>query len=93
MRKIFQAMDKNFDGVLTRVEIIEGLTKMGYADPVDEADRILETIDANQNGTVEFTEFCTATIDKVQILQKPRLQAAFDMFDKNKNVVIIPLGK
>lgn len=29
MRKIFSSMDKNFDGVLTKEEVIEGLRKMG----------------------------------------------------------------
>ena len=85
MRKIFTALDKNFDGVLTREEIIEGLTKMGYEDPVDETERIFETADTNENGTIEFSEFCTAAIDKVAILHRPRLQTAFDMLDQNKN--------
>ena len=64
LSKVFTALDKNSDGVLTRDELVEGLTKMGFTDPADEADRILETADANENGTIEFTEFCTAAIDK-----------------------------
>lgn len=45
-------MDKNFDGVLTKDEIIEGLKLMHYDDPEDECDRIFEIADANHDGTI-----------------------------------------
>lgn len=85
MRKIFQSMDKNFDGVLTRDEVVGGLKKMGSKDPEDEADHIFEVADTDENGNIEFSEFCTAAMDKAVLLHRPRLEAAFNMFDKNKN--------
>ena len=78
-------MDKNFDGLLTRDEIIEGLTKMNYKDPEDEAERLLETADANENGVIEYTEFCTAVLDRETVLHLPRLHAAFNMFDMDNS--------
>ena len=73
MRKIFTSMDKNFDGVLSKEEVVNGLYKMGYSDPEEHAERIFEVADINKNGTLEFTEWCAATMDKDLILTKPKL--------------------
>ena len=81
-------MDKNFDGVLTKDEVIEGLEKLGHEDPEEEADRIFEIADINQNGTLEFSEWCAATMDKELMVTKPRLKATFQMFDKNNGGTI-----
>ena len=64
MRQIFQTLDKNFDGVLSKEEVLNGLTQMGYANPQVEVDRIFEVADINKNGTLEFVEWCAATMDK-----------------------------
>ena len=73
MRKIFESMDTNFDGRLTRDEIMEGLKKMGCADAEEETERIFQMADLDDNGTLEFTEWCTATMDKRKMLGKGRL--------------------
>ena len=78
-------MDKNFDGMLTRDEIIEGLKKLGSKDPEEEADHLFEVADADESGNITFSEFCAAAMDKATLLHRPRLEAAFNMFDKNKN--------
>lgn len=64
MRQIFQSLDQNFDGVLTKDELMEGLNKMGYENPDEEAARIFEVADINKNGKLEFVEWCAATMDK-----------------------------
>ena len=52
MRKIFQSIDKDFDGVLDRDELVQGLIKMGVANAEEEADRIFELADLDANGTI-----------------------------------------
>lgn len=64
MRTVFHQLDKNFDGVLSKEEVINGFEMMGYDYPLEEADRIFEVADLNHNGTLEFTEWCAATMDK-----------------------------
>ena len=74
-------MDVNLDGVLSREELRHGLQKMGSRDPDGEAERIFDLIDVDHSGCISFTEWCAASMDKAQMLNKDRLRAAFNMFD------------
>lgn len=47
----------------------------------EEINRIMEVIDTDHNGKIDYTEFITATIDKKNFLSKDRLRAAFQIFD------------
>lgn len=58
---------------------------MGFESPEEEADSIFEMADRNFNGTLEFTEWVAATMDKTQVLSRKRLKAVFNMFDLNSN--------
>lgn len=78
-------MDKDFDGKLSREEIVQGFREMEQEDPEGEADKIMANIDFDDNGSIEFTEWCTATMDKRKLLSKERLKAAFSIFDQNGN--------
>ena len=83
LRSVFQAMDTDFDGKLTQDEIRVGLQKMGMEGAEYEAQRIFEIADLDNNGYLEFNEWCTATINKSKLLKRPRLHAAFKMLDKD----------
>ena len=85
---MFEKIDVNCDGRLTKQEVIDGFKEMGieYAD--EEAEEIFKLADFDANGTLEFSEWCTATMDKRKMLTKQRLKAAFDMFDENGNGTI-----
>ena len=54
---------------------------MGHMNPEQEAERIFEMGDLDKNGTIEFSEWVTATMDQRAMLNHERLKAAFDMFD------------
>jgi calcium-dependent protein kinase len=45
----------------------------------------MKSLDIDGNGTVDFTEFITAAIDKVALLNKENLKAAFDLIDNDKS--------
>ena len=64
MRKVFQSIDKDFNGVIDKEELVEGLKIMGFENPEQEAEIIFEMADRNFNGTLEFTEWVAATMDK-----------------------------
>lgn len=85
MRQIFDAMDVNFDGVIDREELADGLRKMGLENPEEECERIFKISDLDDNGYLEFKEWCTAAMDKEKMMKKSRLWAAFKMLDKDGN--------
>lgn len=88
MRKAFESMDKNFDGRLTKDEIIKGFKEMHVENYEEEAEKIFMKADLDDNGSIEFSEWCTASMDKRKMLSKERMRAAFNAFDKNGNGMI-----
>jgi calcium-dependent protein kinase len=53
--------------------------------PIQEAhqkvDEFLEVVDFNNDGTINFSEFVTVTIEKGRLLSEEMLRKAFNMFD------------
>jgi len=68
MKRIFQALDKNLDGSITKEEIISGLSRLGMPNANAEADRIFNQIDMDGDGEIEFNEWCKATMNKRKAL-------------------------
>lgn len=46
---------------------------------------ILNSLDKNCNGVIDYTEFLTAAADKEDLLNEANLKFAFNMFDKDQN--------
>lgn len=49
---------------------------------------IIEALDTDGSGTIDYTEFITAAIDKVFLLSADNLRAVFDLIDKDKSGTI-----
>ena len=84
LKKIFSDFDKNGDGVLDKEELIEGYIKLGNNREEAEVavDEILEKIDINNNGTIDYSEFIMANINQEDTLTNYKLKEAFKIFDK-----------
>ncbi len=80
---MFEKIDVNFDGKLSLEEMIEGFRMMNIVDYKQEAERIFNNIDIDKNNYIEFSEWCTAAMDKRIMLSDEKLKAAFDIFDIN----------
>lgn len=84
LKNVFLAFDLNGDGRLTKDELIEGMTQvMTRGEALNDVERILENLDGDKNGYIEYEEFLRASLDKEKLLSKENIKIAFDMFDKD----------
>mmetsp|Transcript_40526 Transcript_40526/g.35961 ORF Transcript_40526/g.35961 Transcript_40526/m.35961 type:complete len:149 (+) Transcript_40526:87-533(+) len=89
LRKIFLQLDENGDGTLTLDELTEGLKKLPDFNQ-KEIERIMESIDTDKSGRIDYTEFLAATMERNVYLKEEKLFMAFKMFDKDGNGFITP---
>jgi calcium-dependent protein kinase len=86
MLDLFQQFDKNGDGVLSKDEIMEGYKAyLGEVEAEKEAERIMNEVDMDQSGTIDYNEFVLAAMNRQKVLNKEKLEATFKMFDKDGN--------
>ena len=80
----FNAIDTNGDGLLQREELVEAYIKLGktHMEANTMVMEILEKIDSNDNGNVDFSEFLTANLKKHEAIEDMQLMEAFKLFDK-----------
>jgi len=83
LRETFMALDGNGDGLLTANEMKEGLAKAGLKDIPADLQQILEDVDSDGSGVIDYTEFLAATLDKRSYVQEDVCWSAFRLFDRN----------
>ena len=89
LKKAFEAFDICKDGQITYQELRQGLLQL-KTHKLNDNDiiQLFKSIDVDQNGKIDYTEFLAATIQKINYLKNERLYEAFCMFDKNKSGTI-----
>ena len=73
--------------MIQKNEFIKGYRKLfpdQTPEAVDErATQIFEQADTDNSGSIDFSEWCTATINQNQLLNEGNMRAAFALFDKD----------
>merc|ERR1712194_905449 len=82
MQQTFIQLDKDNDGVLSQVEISDGLASGGLTLPPDLGE-ILESIDTDGSGRIDYTEFTASTMSRKLYLREEVLWGAFRAFDSD----------
>ncbi len=85
LKKVFQTMDLNNDGMLNYNEIKTAFQK--YFGVVSEVkiNKIIEEMDNNSDGIISYEEFLRVALNQSIFLDEKNLRLAFDMFDINKD--------
>ena len=86
LRTLFQAIDSNGDGKLSRQELIEEYRKtMSSEDAEREVDVIMEKVDSDKSGFIDYTEFLQASMDHKKMMNADTLTRAFSVFDTDNS--------
>lgn len=83
LRQIFATFDANGDGILSFQEIKEGLNKAKHLSIPADLQKIMEDVDSDGSGSIDYTEFLAASLDKRTYLREDVCWAAFQVFDRD----------
>ena len=88
LRKWFTAIDKNNSGTITASELKEAMKMSGYEVIEEEIKNIIKNSAYIGDGTINYTDFLLATLDKKKLLDEQVLWEAFKFFDVDNDGVI-----
>ena len=78
----FRALDRNGDGLIGEEELLAGLKKvMPEEKAVEDAKKVMEKVDKNRNGSIDYTEFLLFSFSQGQMTAIDHLNVAFRSLD------------
>merc|ERR1712172_143466 len=90
-KEVFYLIDKNADGAITIKELGSAMRSMGQSPTDEELQEMIEEVDLNGNGTIEFSEFLSKMAGKMAYSPSEKeIYDAFRVFDKDGNGFISP---
>ncbi|CDI75828.1 CAM kinase, CDPK family, putative [Eimeria praecox] len=81
LRKIFVSLDVDNSGTLSVQEVAEGLKRLGWREIPPDLQAIMEEVDSDKSGHIDYTEFIAATMDRKLYMKEDVCWAAFRVFD------------
>ncbi|KAK8926599.1 Calcium-dependent protein kinase 13 [Platanthera zijinensis] len=90
MKEKFKIMDADNDGVVSYEELKHGLAKSGSLLVESEVQLLIEAVDTNAKGKLDYGEFVAVSLHLQKIANDDHLRRAFSYFDKDGNGFIEP---
>lgn len=83
IHNIFRKLDTNADGLLTFKELSSGLKRIvGNDDSFADLERLIHELDFDENGVLDYTEFCAAALGQNAFDKAATLYSAFKVLDE-----------
>jgi len=83
INKVFRGMDADCDGVLSAEDIKQGYLHFFHKDVSDiEVENLFQRINVSETGSIDYTEFLIAAMQRSKIIDEEKLRAAFSCFDR-----------
>lgn len=83
LKQQFLNIDTDKSGEISVSELSEAMKKVGFDPTNQQVKDLLNEMDANGNGLLDYNEFLAATIEEHLYLKDDILHKAFDFFDKD----------
>ena len=90
LAKLYDKLDKNNDYKITKAELYRAYNDANIPINKNEIDDIVNSIDFDMNGTVDYEEFIRMCIPKEKLFTEANLENAFLLFDTQKKGFITP---
>jgi len=85
LRKLFIKVDQNGDGKITIDEFQKSLSSFGHSFTQIEMKHLIDKLDTNNNGYIDYTEFLAGCMKSKIYLSEENLRRAFQYFDKDQS--------
>ena len=84
--KLFNQIDKSGDGIITKEELLKGLSEKYKSDTLEQdVEEIYNNLDMDKNGYIGYEEFVRAAVSKEYFVKDNILRFAFRYFDKDNS--------
>lgn len=84
IQKLFESLDKDADGKLGKDELKKGFANsLDLSAGGDDFDALLDAMDLDQDGLIDYQEFMQATISRQTVMNDQNLDEAFNLMDLN----------
>ena len=84
LSRIFYKIDRNTDGKITKEDLCNAYEEAGEKISKDELEEIINMVDFDKNGFIEYEEFIRVCIPEDRLFTNANLKNAFDLFDTEK---------
>jgi calcium-dependent protein kinase len=85
LREVFNTLDEDDDGTLTVKELQEGLHRAGLTSFSAGLQQSIEDMDLDGSGSIDYSEFLAAALEKKYFLREDACWNAFNFFDRDRD--------
>jgi calcium-dependent protein kinase len=82
LTEAFKALDANGDGKITMEELKQGYDRNMGGITDAEMKKLMNVLDNDGSGSISYSEFIAAAINREKVLTKEKIENCFNIFDK-----------